>query len=300
MGACNSVDYFLHIAVIAAIFAMLACSLNLVAGMGGMVSIAHAAFFGIGAYAVSIEGAVALPFAVRLVIGTGTAVLMGGALGFPSLRVRGTYLVIVTLAFQVSMSSAFSNFEDLTGGPRGISGVPAPSILGWLFDTNGEMFLLVLLFLVIWLWGSQRIGRSAYGRLLRGIRDDDILCSAVGKNIDLSRGLIFALAAGMASVPGALYASYISFIDPSSFTISESILIAAAVVLGGAGSLWGPVFGAVLLIGLPEVLRFVGIPSAIAANLRQILYGLALVACMLWRPQGLIGEYAFGRETKSK
>lgn len=293
-------DFFLHIAIIAAIFAMLASSLNLVAGMGGMVSIAHAAFFGIGAYAASIEGTSILPFAVRLAIGAGFAILIGGTIGLPSLRVRGTYLVIVTLAFQVTISAVFSNCENLTGGPRGIAGVPPPSILWWIVDTKGEMFCLVLLFLAIWLWASWLIGGSAYGRLLRGIRENDILCSAAGKNIDLCRVLIFALAAGMASVSGAIYASYISFIDPSSFTVTESILIAAAVVLGGAGSLWGPVLGAVLLVGLPEVLRFVGMPSAIAANLRQVLYGLALVACMLWRPQGLIGEYAFGREAKPK
>lgn len=293
-------EYLLHIAVIATIYAMLAVSLNLVAGMGGMVSIAHAAFFGIGAYAVSIESFASLPFACRMGAGIALAVLLGGVLGFPSLRTRGAYFVIVTLAFQMAAASVFSSFEALTGGARGIAGIQAPSFFGWCVDTRGAMLVLVLLFLSGWLWVSRQIRSSGYGRLLRSIRDDDILCSARGKRIDSCRVLAFAVAAGMASVPGAFFATYISFIDPSSFTVSESILIAAAVVLGGAGSQWGPVLGTVLLVGLPELLRFAGIPTAVAANIRQILYGLALVACMLWRPHGLIGEYAFGREAKQK
>jgi branched-chain amino acid transport system permease protein len=144
------------------------------------------------------------------------------------------------------------------------------------------------------------LAKSPFGRQLRAIREDEVFALVAGKHTPRSKLLVFSLSAGLAGCAGALFAYYISFIDPTSFSMMESILVVAIVVVGGAGSLWGPVLGAVTLITLPELLRFIGMPQAVAANVRQILYGLALVACMLWRPQGLIGEYAFGREAKQK
>jgi len=124
--------------------------------------------------------------------------------------------------------------------------------------------------------------------------------AAAGKAIALHKAQAHVIAAAIAATAGALFAFHMRFVDPTSFTLMESIFIVSIVIIGGAGSLWGPVLGAVVLVALPELLRFVGIPTAAAANIRQILYGLALVACMLWRPQGLIGEYAFGREANPK
>jgi branched-chain amino acid transport system permease protein len=123
-----------------------------------------------------------------------------------------------------------------------------------------------------------------------------VFAQASGKNVAAYKVQVFMLGAGLASVAGVLYAHYISFIDPTSFTVMESIFIISIVIIGGAGSLWGPVIGAVVLVTVPEALRFIGLPSAVAANLRQILYGGLLVAFMMWRPQGLLGEYAFQKE----
>ncbi len=126
-----------------------------------------------------------------------------------------------------------------------------------------------------------------------------MFAQAAGKNVAAYKVIVFMIGAGMAAVAGVMYAYYISFIDPTSFTVMESIFILTIVIIGGAGSMWGPVLGAVVLVVLPELLRFVGLPSGVAANLRQIIYGGLLVAMMMWRPQGLLGKYAFQkREAK--
>ncbi len=126
------------------------------------------------------------------------------------------------------------------------------------------------------------------------IREDEIFVLAAGKNIAAYKVLVFMIGAVMASIAGVIYAHYMSFIDPTSFTVMESIFIISIVIIGGAGSFWGLVIGAIVLVIMPEALRFIGMPSSVAANVRQILYGAALVACMMWRPQGLMGKYAFG------
>ena len=123
---------------------------------------------------------------------------------------------------------------------------------------------------------------------------------AFGKNIAAFKIKVFMISSALAAVAGVLYATYISYIDPNSFTIMESIFIISIVIIGGAGSLWGPVVGSAVLVSLPEILRFIGLPNAVAANLRQIMYGALLVICMLWRPQGLVGKYSFTQGPKDQ
>jgi branched-chain amino acid transport system permease protein len=146
------------------------------------------------------------------------------------------------------------------------------------------------------MWISWMIVRSPFGRVLKAIREDEVFAQASGKNVAVYKVLVFAISAGLAAIAGVMYAHYISFIDPTSFTVMESIFIVSIVIIGGAGSLWGPVVGAVVLVTLPEILRFIGMPNAVAANLRQIIYGGLLVAFMMWRPQGFIGEFSFEKK----
>jgi len=131
--------------------------------------------------------------------------------------------------------------------------------------------------------------------VLKSIREDEIFTLASGKNVAAYKVQVFMVGAGMAAIAGVMYAHYISFIDPTSFTVMESIFIISIVIIGGAGSLWGPPLGAILLVILPELLRFMGFPSSVAANIRQIIYGGLLVGFMIWRPQGLLGKYAFDK-----
>jgi branched-chain amino acid transport system permease protein len=287
-------EYLLHILILIGIYLILSVSLNLIAGYAGLLSIAHAAFYGVGAYVVAL---MALnwetPFWLNLACAVILSGLVGALVGIPSLRIRDDYFVIATFAFQVITFSVLNNWVSLTRGPMGLLGIPQPTILGLKISAHVGFLFLVGFFCVLTLWICRRVVRSPFGRVLKTIREDEVFAQAVGKNVAAYKVLVFIIGAGMAAVAGAMYAHYISFIDPTSFTVMESIFILSIVIIGGAGSMWGPVVGAIVLVTLPELLRFVGLPSSVAANVRQILYGGLLVAFMMWRPQGLLGEYSF-------
>jgi len=287
-------DYLLHILILIGIYVILSTSLNLIAGYTGLLSIAHAAFYGVGAYVAALMALkLHSPFLVNIICAVFLSGLLGAAVGIPSLRIHDDYFVIATFAFQVITFSILNNWVSFTGGPMGLPGIPQPSIFGLEISSHLAFLVLVGIFCALTLWITQRIVQSPFGRVLKAIREDEVFAQTAGKNVAAYKVLVFVIGAGMASVAGVIYAYYISFIDPTSFTVMESIFIISIVIIGGAGSLWGPVVGAVVLVTLPEILRFVGMPSAIAANVRQILYGGLLVAFMMWRPRGFLGQYAF-------
>lgn len=289
-------DYLVHILILVAIYAILAVSLDLLAGYTGLVSIGQAAFYGLGAYTSAL---LAVRGGVPFVLGASTGALVAAVASLPvSLaagRLRGDYLVMITLAFQMVAYSVMSNWTGVTGGGRGIPGIPPPRLFGWSIDSRVGYLVLcggvaLMAYLVV-----SRLCSGPLGRVLRAIREDEGAAAALGKNTARHKMSVFAVSAGLAGMAGALYAHYVSYIDPSSFTVMESILILSMVIIGGAGSRWGPVVGAVVLVILPEILRFVGLPSSVAADLRQLLYGSILVLMMLFRPQGLVGNHGFGR-----
>ncbi|HDZ20145.1 hypothetical protein LCGC14_0016990 [marine sediment metagenome] len=293
-------EYLLHILILIGIYVILSVSLNLIAGHTGLLSIAHAAFYGVGGYVAAL---MALkfnsPFLVNIVCAIVLSGLLGALVGIPSLRIRDDYFVIATFAFQVIAFSVLNNWVSFTGGPMGLPGIPQPTIFGLQVSSQLGFLVLVGVFCALTLWVIHRIVRSPFGRVLKAIREDEVFAQAAGKNVAAYKVLVFVIGAGMAAVAGVMYAHYISFIDPTSFTVMESIFILSIVIIGGAGSLWGPVVGAVVLVVLPELLRFVGLPSSVAANVRQIIYGGLLVAFMMWRPRGFLGEYAFqGKEAR--
>jgi len=287
-------EYFLHILILVAIYVILATSLNLIAGYAGMLSIAHAALYGMGAYVAALMALkLHSPFLVNLLFAVLLTGGLGLLLGIPALRVRDDYFVVVTFGFQIIMFNVLNNWISFTGGPMGLAGVPQPSIFGWSISSRIDFLILgfclgCLSIVICW-----RLGRSPFGRVLKALREDEVFAMAAGKNVAASKLVVFLTAASLAATAGVMYAYYVSFIDPTSFGFTESVLIISIVIVGGAGNLWGSVLGAVLLISLPELLRFVGLPGVFAANVRQILYGALLILFVMWRPQGLLGEYRF-------
>lgn len=287
-------EYLLHILILIGIYVILSVSLNLITGYSGLLSIAHAAFYGVGAYVAALLALkLHSPFLPNIVSAVILSGFLGALVGIPSLRIRDDYFAIATFAFQVITFSIMNNWVSFTGGPMGLPGIPQPTIFGWEINNHYEFLFLISLLCIITLWISHKIVTSPFGRMLKAIREDEVFALAMGKNVASSKILIFVIGASMASVAGVMYAYYISFIDPTSFTIMESIFIISIVIIGGAGNIWGSVLAAAVLVILPEALRFLGMPSAIAANMRQIIYGALLVIFMLFRPQGFIGEYSF-------
>lgn len=289
-------EYLAHILILIGIYVVLSASVNLTAGYTGLLSICQAAFYGVGAYTAALMALkLHSPFLVNLLCAVILSGLLGAMVGIPSLRIRDDYFVIATFAFQVIAFSLLNNWASFTGGPMGLPGIPQPSIFGWEVNSHLEYLLLLAGIAAVVLWVCHRIVHSSFGRVLMTIREDETFTLSAGKNVAAYKVLVFVIGAAMASVAGVVYAHYISFIDPTSFTVMESIFIISILIIGGAGSFWGPVVGAVVLVTLPEILRFIGMPSSIAANVRQILYGGLLVAFIMLRPQGLMGQYAFGK-----
>lgn len=289
-------EYFLHILVLIGIYTILAVSLDLLAGHTGLLSIAHAAFYGLGAYTSALLAVhTGAPFLVGIVVGMAVAALVSLVVSLPSLRLHDDYFVIATFGFQMILFSVFNNWMDVTRGPLGIPGIPQPSFFGWILQSHIGFVVLAALLAAFSYVVVGRISTSPFGRVLRAIREDEVFAQALGKNTLRFKVTAFAVSAALAASAGSLYAHYITYIDPTSFTVMESILVISMVIIGGAGSPWGPLIGAVVLVTLPEALRFVGLPSSVAANLRQIFYGTLLVVMMMVRPRGLVGQYGFGR-----
>ncbi len=287
-------EYLLHILVIAGIYIIFTLSLNLIVGYTGLPALGHAAFSCIGAYTSSLLALnIGLSPWIGLLIGACVAALSGVVIGYPAVRLKGDYLALATFGLGVIVYSIVKNWVSLTRGPMGLPGIPGFSILGFGLSEIWSYLLLVSIFVVITIFVIKRIVNSPFGRILRSIREDEIASEALGKDTTRYKLLVFIIGAFFAGIAGSLYAHYITFIDPSSFTVMESITILLMVIFGGMGSISGSVVGAVILVVLPELLRFLGMPSSIAAPMRQMIYGLLLVALMFKRPQGIMGVYRF-------
>jgi len=285
-------EYFIHLGVLVSIYAILAMSLNLVVGYAGLLSITQAAFYGIGAYASAILiTSYGMNFFLSILIGMAIAALAAFIIGYVLSKFDGDYFALGSFGFNIIIFSIFLNWQGLTRGPLGIPGIDRPSILGFTFSDNISFLILSVLFAGAIYFISQFIVNSSFGRVLKAIREDEKAIQIFGYKTHWYKLIIFMIGAMIASIAGSLFASYITFIDPSSFNLNESIFILSIIILGGLANNKGAVWGAVFLILLPEALRFVGFPTDVAAQMRQIVYGLILVFLMLYRPQGLMGEY---------
>jgi branched-chain amino acid transport system permease protein len=209
------------------------------------------------------------------------------------LRFRGDALVLMSLAAQVGLFTLFHNWEPVTGGPAGLSAIPRPDIAGITIVTRGGVVVLYGLIVLAGLGALSLLKRSPFGRSLQALRDDELAAKSVGIPARQLKLQAFAIACALVGMAGAMYASYASYIDPTSFGIDESILMLSMVIVGGTGNLRGPLLGALILIAIPELLRYLALPDVLAPNLRLLLYGLLLVVLMRLRPQGLAGRYRF-------
>ena len=285
-------EYLIHLAILFAIYAILGVSLNLVVGYTGLLSVTHAAFYGVGAYATAIFLTKAgIGFFASVILGVIIVAVVSFIIGIVLSKFKGDYYALGTFGFNTIIFAIFLNWQGLTRGPLGIPGISKPELFGIDFGNNFTFLILALIFLGLVYYISRFIANSSFGRVLKAIREDETAIAVFGYNTLYFKLAIFIISAAMAAIAGSLFASYITFIDPSGFRLMESVFILAIVILGGLANLRGSILGALFLILLPEILRFVGFPADIAAQMRQVVYGVILVLLMLYRPQGLIGEY---------
>ncbi len=285
-------EYLLHILIMVNIYILLVLSANLPIGLANLLTMGQAAFYGIGAYiATYFLMQYELPFSVVALLVMLLTGVFSFLVSFTSLKLKGDYFILATLGFQMIVYTVLYNWTEVTEGPYGIAGIPSVELLG-IWEVSGiygyAALTTVVMVLVALLF--KNIKRSPYGRVLRAIKNDELAVSAMGRSPIVFKSWAFFLSAAFSGLAGLFYASYVSYIDPTSFTLDESIFIICALFIGGTGNIRGPILGAVFVVTLPEILRFVGMPDSIAANMRQIIYGLTLVLVMNYRPHGLWGE----------
>ncbi|MCB0537002.1 branched-chain amino acid ABC transporter permease [Candidatus Nomurabacteria bacterium] len=271
-------DYILHLSILICIYTILAQSLSLVAGYSGQISLAHAGFYGIGAYVTAL---LTVNFAFPVLLTIPIALLISGIIGYivskVAVKTVDDYYIIITLGIQVVIFSIMNNWQEVTRGPMGIPRIPSFSLFGFQFDSKISFLLLSAVFTGLVWFILQNLTKSPFGRVLRGLSEDEVYTKSIGKNVGNYKVISFVISGMLASIAGVLYAHYISYIDPTSFTIDESIFILSIVIIGGMRNLKGIFFAAAFLVLLPEALRFIGMPSSVAANMRQIIYGIALI-----------------------
>jgi branched-chain amino acid transport system permease protein len=277
----------LNVATLVVLYATLAAALDLVVGHGGLLSLAHAALFGAGAYAAAIMATAGYGLAPTLVAAALAGTVLACVVAAMAARLQEDTFAIVTFALQILFTSVLLNAVGVTNGALGITGIRRPSLIGISFNDPYAFLALCVLTgggAIALLW---QIERNPYGRALRVTREDAVFARALGlRPVRLRTGAVL-ISGGLSGVVGALYAYYIGLVTPSQFGVMDSVLILSMVLIGGASRPWGPIAGATLLMVLPEVLRFVGIPSVVAGDVRMLLYGAGLVAIVFARPSGL-------------
>lgn len=283
--------YQLTLLISILLFSALASGLTLLMGKGGLFSVMQALFFGIGAYATGVLSvrygwAWAATIPVGMVLAAALAVAVAGV----SLRVHSDYFVIASFGLQVIGTSVSVNWRSLTGGVMGISGVPEPSLFGWVASEKSDMLVLMAVTFAVVAGLIALLARSPYGRTLTAIRDDEVAARALGKNVLFFKVSAFAITGALAGLVGSVYAGYLGFVGVTDFTIDTSILIVAMVIVGGLGTVRGAVAGAVLLVLMPEALRNLQVPPDKVGIVQQAVYGLVLVLFVVLRPQGLFPD----------
>lgn len=286
-------NYIIHILIILQIYIILALSLNLKTGFTGLLSLCQAAFYGTGAYLTTLlmvdKGlnffiALFLAILINIALNAAIATWLAG-------RLRNLYFTLATIALQIVFFGVVYNWQNLTRGPFGIPGIPKPELAGLVFNTPIQFFFLTLFFTAVTIVFFYWFVKTPLCKLLECTRDDEVWLTVLGKRPAYFKFVSISLTVVFATIAGALYASYMSYIDATSFTLDESILVLTILLVGGTGNIIGPVSGAMIYVLLPEALRFVNMPDSIAANARMIIYALILILIVRFKPNGLFGKF---------
>ena len=285
-------EYIIHLLIMINIYLILAYAVNLLVGYSGLLTLSAAVFYGIGAYSTTLF---MIKLGVSFIPAIFLSIIVSGVIAFfvsfPALRFRGDHFVLVTLGLQIIFFTVIYNWVSLTNGPYGISGIPNPDVFGIQITSLYGYLVLFSAILAIVMFILFRLYSSPFGLALKSLRDNEIAAESLGKNTFKYFAFAFAISGAISAIAGSFYATYITYIDPTSFTLDESIFILLILLVGGSGNKIGAFLGTVFMVLLPEALRFVGLPDNIAANMRQIIYGLILIILMYFRPQGILGDF---------
>jgi len=283
-------DYLYHITVLICLYGVLALGQNLLLGIGNMLFVAQAAAFAIGAYVLALSALKAIPGYLGLLLGSAVAVTLLVPLASVAIRLKGDYLLVASLALCEVVRSTLNNTPTLTGGAQGLMAIPPLKIFRFQLSLPLHYAFASILLLITVSWIYHLVRFSPYGRLLQATGEDQDAARALGRSVRQVRVAAVTAAVISAALAGGLYAPYLVYIDPTQFTIWESVLVLAMVILGGLGSIRGSIAGVSVFILIPEISRFAGLPAGIAAPLRQIAFGFLLLLILRVRPSGIFGK----------
>ncbi|MBU0636451.1 branched-chain amino acid ABC transporter permease [Candidatus Micrarchaeota archaeon] len=286
--------YLIHLLILIGIYIILAISLQLAMGFTGLLNLGHIAFYAVGAYTSALLALSGYPFWFAFIAAGIMAMIFGLILSIPTNKLKGDYLALATLGFSFVIYAIALNWTDLTRGPLGLPGIPRPEIGGFVFADNFSFLILTFAIVIVSYFIIKRIVESPFGKVLEATRDNELATRVLGKNTFKVKSFALGISAFFAGLAGSLYAHYITFIDPSSFTILQIIPLLAIVIIGGMASLRGTIIAAVILVLLPEPLRFIGFPSSLVGPARQFLYALILLLILIFRPKGFFGKIELG------
>lgn len=277
-------QYFIRVLCLIGVYSILTISLNLIAGYMGQTSMGHAALYCLGGYCSALLGSkLGWPFWVTIIFGILGGALGGLILGLSTMRLSGSYLAVITLAFAEVVEMVVLNWNGVTNGPLGVRNIPRPSIFGWeLTTSNGGFYWLMLALVTVAILVSICVVNSKFGRAVRAIKEDELAAKLMGVHTAAYKVKTIVLSGALAGMAGAYYASMNRYIDANTFSFDVSMTILCIVIFGGLGSIPGMIVGSILLIAFPEVLRSL-------ADYRFVVYGLLLIFMMRFRPQGLLG-----------
>jgi branched-chain amino acid transport system permease protein len=281
--------YYQHILNISYLSAISVYALNIMTGFTGQLNIAHAGFIGIGAYTSALAATkLSLSFWVAMPLAGLVSGLFGFLVGYPALRVRGIYFAITTLGFGAILFIVFDTWVAVTGGPMGVTGIPAPSPIllykdvALTFETKVGFYYLSLAFVLLAIYVTRELFNSRLGRAMLAIRENEDLAQSIGISIAKTKVSAFILSTILCGISGSLFAHYFRFISPVSFTILEMFRLLTMLIIGGTGTLLGPLLGALIFTALPESLRAI-------ETYQWIAYGLILMLCVAFIPEGIVG-----------
>lgn len=283
-------SYLIHLLIIIGIYLILAISLQLSLGYTGLLNLGHIAFYGIGAYVFAILSLNGVPFLINVAAAGMLSSFFGWLLSLPTKKLKGDYLALTSLGFSFVVYAVFLNWTEMTKGPFGLTGISRPRMLGVDFSDNSHFLAIVILFVFISFYVVHRICGSPFGKALEAVRDDELAARSLGKNTRRLKTLSLEVSAFFAGIAGSLFASYVTCIDPSSFSFVNLLPVLLIVMTGGLASLPGTCLAAVIITLLPEPLRFVGLPSSVLGPIRQILFACLLISILHFKPRGFFGR----------
>lgn len=280
-------SYLLHIGIIVLLYASFVLSFAVAIGFTGLINLGHIALVGVGAYTASLlMTKLHLSFWLAVLAGGGVSSLCGFLLALPTKKIKGDYFALLTLGFSFIVYAVLLNWTSVTDGALGVAGIPRPPG----FERNGEFVWLMIFFVGALYLICQRIVTSPFGRVMQAVRDDEVASEVLGKPSWRINIMVMTLTSFLAGMAGSFFASFVQFIDPTSFALPEMVLLLSMILIGGLGYLPAALIGVLATQVIFEPLRFLPLPAEALGPLRQILYSLVLILVILFRPKGILGK----------